>query len=295
VLLNNQPYQNSMGLFDIFKKKTEVEIKPDDSKFETIVDKINFKLLFKEKPILNSGQILDEIKKYYPNIDNITDEDNTKIYAFSDLRIELADAVIPAQCLMTLLDKNVELPENSFQQNWHWNEANETAKNCKYQLLVTDFMSIPLAYKDRVELIMSFLVAVTKSTKPDAIYSENGQKIINPIDLIQNWDCDQKQFLYGLSNVRLYNIGDSTQKEVLMDTVGLNSIGLPDFQIVFSNYEVNQIANFLGMYSYYIYENGDVIKNGNTIDGLKPNSKWKIERQLSAIDGQSVVLNIKTD
>ncbi|TDL99643.1 MAG: hypothetical protein C4K58_07055 [Flavobacteriaceae bacterium] len=283
-----------MGLFDIFKKKTEIE-NPNDKKLEIYADKINFKLLFKEKPILNSSEILKEVKKYYNVVDNLTDDENVKIYAFPDLKIELADAVIPAQCLMTLLDKNIELPENAFQQNWHWNEANETAKNCNYQLLVTDFMSIPLAYKDRTELIMSFLLAVTKSTNPDAIYSESGQKIIKPADLIKNWDCDEKQFLYGLSNVRLYNIGDSEKKEVLMDTVGLNYIGLPDFQIVFSNYDVNQIANFLTTYSYYIYENGDVIKSGNTIDGLKPNSMWKIDRQLSAIDGQSVVLNVRTE
>jgi hypothetical protein len=70
-----------MGLFDIFKKKTEAVEKPNDEKLEIYADKINFKLLFKEKPVLNSSEIMNELKKYYSIVDNLTDNDNVKIYA----------------------------------------------------------------------------------------------------------------------------------------------------------------------------------------------------------------------
>ena len=282
-----------MGLFDRFKKKTEPTIKTEQEHLENFPEMLTVKLLFVDKPNLDTDKIFEEVKKYFINVENPSKE-NALIFSFPDFQIELADAKIPAQCLVAIPDENypdIEIPDVAFQQNWHWQEANETAKSCKYELLVTDFMTRTLEYKQRLLLFMNFVVAVAKATKPDVVYSVYGQKLIKPTDLLEIWDKDEKPLLYGICNVRLYNLTDIN--ELLMDTVGLNSIGLPDFQIKFKGYEANEIAQLLWNYAYYIYEQGDVINNGNTLEGIVSGTKWKCERQLSFTDHERIVINVQ--
>jgi hypothetical protein len=282
-----------MGLFDRFKKKTEPIIKTEQKQLENFPEMLTVKLLFVDKPNLDADKIFEEVKKYFVNAENPSKE-NALIFSFPDFQIELSDAKIPAQCLVAIPDEkypNIEIPDVAFQQNWHWEEANATAKSCKYELLVTDFMTRTLEYKQRLSLFMNFIVAVTKATKPAVVYSVYGQKLIKPTDLIEIWDKEEKPLLYGICNVRLYNLTDIN--ELLMDTIGLNSIGLPDFQIKFKGYEANEIAKLLWNYAYYIYEQGDVIENGNTLEGIVSGTKWKCERQLSLVDHERIVIDVK--
>lgn len=187
----------------------------------------------------------------------------------------------------------VELPDAAFQQNWHWPEANQIAKSCTYEILLTDLMSRTLPYKERLNIFMDFLVAVIKATQPNAVYSSPAQKILNPVDIINIWDTDKIQTLSAICNVRLYNVSnDKDHKELLMDTVGLHIIGLPDFQIRFSTANENEVANLLWTYAYYVYEFGDVIVDGNTLEGLKAGSKWKCEKQFSLVAPERIVVNV---
>ena len=282
-----------MGLFDRFKKKTKPTDDIEKEHLENFPEMLTVKLLFVDKPNLDADRIFEEVKRYFDNVENPSKE-NALIFSFPDFQVELADAKIPAQCLVAIPDEkypDIEIPEVAFQQNWHWVEANDTTKSCKYELLVTDFMTRTLEYKQRLLLFMNFLVAVTKATSPQVVYSVYGQKLIKPLDLIEVWDKDEKPLLYGICNVRLYNLTDIN--ELLMDTVGLNSIGLPDFQIKFKGYEANEIAELLWNYVYYIYEQGDVIQNGNTLEGIVSGTKWKCERQLSLVDHERVVINVQ--
>ena len=282
-----------MGLSDKFKKKTTSPAKTEPERLENYPEMLTVKLLFFKKPNLDAEKILNETKKYFAHVENPS-KDKALIFLFPDVQFELVDAIVPAQCFIAVPDENypdIQIPDVALQQNWHWQEANDTAKACKYELLVTDLLTRTLEYKQRLSLFMNFLVAVTKATCPDVIYSVYGQKLINPIDLAKIWDKEEKEILYGICNVRLYNLTDIN--EFLMDTVGLNSIGLPDFQIRFKNYEVNEIAKLLWNYAYYIYEHGDVIENGNTLEGIVSGSKWKCERQVSLLDHERIVINVQ--
>ena len=284
-----------MGLFDRFKKKTEspVSTENETERLENFPESLTARLLFVEKPNLDAEKILNEVKKYFSNVE-IPSKDKGIIFWFPDIQIELLDEKIPAQCLVLIPDENnpdIKIPDVAFQQNWHWPEANDKARTCKYELFVTDLMTRTLEYKQRLSLFMNFLVAVTKATNPDIIYSVWGQKLIKPTDLINIWDKEEKHLLYGICNVRLYNLTDVN--ELLMDTIGLNSLGLPDFQIKFKGYDENEIANLLWTYAYYIYEQGDIIENGNTLEGIASGSQWKCERQISLLDHERIVINIQ--
>lgn len=290
-----------MGLFDIFKKKNIVEENEqiaENDPLENFPQLLSARLLFLDKPNFDSNQVLTEVKKHFENVEHSFSE-NSFIFSFPNHPIQFADATISAQCTIMIPDQGkseVELPDAAFQQNWHWPEANQIAKNCTYEILVTDLMSRTLPYKERLNVFMDFLVAVVKITQPSAVYSSSAQKILNPTDIINIWDTDKIQTLYTICNVRLYNAGtDTGHKELLMDTVGLHSIGLPDFQIRFSTADENEIANLLWTYAYYAYEFGDIIVDGNTLEGLKTGSKWKCEKQFSLVGPERLVVNVIPD
>lgn len=283
-----------MRLFDKHKKKIEITTEPEPQRLENFPEMLIAKLLFIQKPILDPESILREAKGYFANIQNSSKEGGL-IFAFPDFQFELLDAKGYAQCLVAMSDEKrseIEIPDIAFQQNWHWLEANNTAKSCNYELIVTDLLTRTLEYKQRLNLFMDFLVAVTKATNPDVIYSVHGQKLIKPTDLINLWEKPEKQILYGICNVRLYNITETVDKEILMDTVGLYSIGLPDFQIRFSGFQENEIASLLWNYAYYLFDYGDVIENGNTLEGLSSGSKWKCERQVSPLQPERIIINV---
>ncbi|TBO44922.1 DUF4261 domain-containing protein [Pedobacter kyonggii] len=290
-----------MGLFNVFKKKNIVEENEqiaENDPLENFPELLSAKLLFLDKPNLNSNQILTEVKKHFENVEHSFSE-NSLIFSFPDHPIQFADATIPVQCTIMIPDQGkseVELPDAAFQQNWHWPEANQIAKNCTYEILVTDLMSRTLPYKERLNVFMDFLVAVVNITQPSAVYSSPAQKILNPLNIVSTWETDKIQMLYVICNVRLYNISNNIDdKELLMDTVGLHSIGLPDFQIRFSTADENEIANLLWTYAYYAYEFGDIIVDGNTLEGLKTGSKWKCEKQFSLVGPERIVVNVTPD
>lgn len=252
------------------------------------------KLLFADKPNLDRDKILAELKLHFSKVENPAGE-NALMYFFPDIEVKLADATIPAQCAIFKPDENnakAEIAAEAFQQNWHWQEAADSAGKCKFEVLVSDFMTRTLDYDTRLNLFGHFLAAVTKATKPDVVYCITSQKLVKPEDVIESMASQQERYLETLINVRLFNISNGAAGEVFMDTVGLHLLGLPDFQIKFSNYNEGEIAARLWNYAYYVFEQGDIIETGNTMAGLTPDSKWKCERQISQVSPERVVINL---
>ena len=286
----------TMGLFDRFKKKDDKPIVPaTEERLENFPEMLTAKLLFLEKPNLETDRILKELRRHFSKVDNPSN-DKALLYFFPDIKIQLQDSSIPAQCTIFLPNEDDSEPaiaEEAFQQNWHWNEASDSAKSCKYEVLVSDFMTRTLDYKTRFNLFAYFLSAVTKATSPLVVYSITSQKLVKPADVINSMASQENRYLESFINVRLYNISNSDSGDLLMDTLGLHLLGLPDVQIRFANLNESEIAGLLWNYAYYIFEQGDVIENGNTLLGLEPNSKWKCERQLSLTAPERLVINVQ--
>lgn len=68
------------------------------------------------------------------------------------------------------------------------------------------------------------------------------------------------------SNVRMFKV---TSEWSLMDTVGNGQLDIPDVEAIFhsDSFDFNQVDNFLRNVSLYILNNGDVIDDGDTMDG----------------------------
>jgi hypothetical protein len=125
------------------------------------------------------------------------------------------------------------------------------------------------------------------------IYSYSAKKLIEPVQFVKRWDGGSEEILTGLVNVRLFRITDNETADILMDTVGLSYLGLPDFQLLLKSVNEKKIAQLLWNYAYYIFERGDIIENGQTLEGIETNSKWKCERQMALLQPERVVISVR--
>lgn len=241
------------------------------------------RLLFKQQPIVDHSLILEELKKSYPAVENT----GNMLFTFPNLPVEFSDITVHAQCAIMPATPIRPIPEQVLQQNWHWSAAGEVASSCQYELLINDLMTRSLPYKSRHELFMHFLRAVITITQPDVVYSVPAEKLLPP-----NQIFEQQGLLDTIVNVRLYNVSDSDSQEMLMDTVGLHTFGLPDLEIRFANANPTAVATMLWNYAYYIFDKGDVIQDGNTIEGLTPGSRLTCQHSTSLVAPDREVINI---
>lgn len=219
------------------------------------------RLLFKQSPIIDYARILEELQKQYPAVENT----GNMLFTFPHLQVEDSETTVHVQCAIMPVTPIKLIPEPVLQQNWHWPAAAEEAAACRYELLINDLVTKALPYKSRHKLFIDFLHAVVTVTQPDVVYSLPAEKLLPPAQITDKLDT--------LINVRLFNISDSVNKEMFMDTVGLHTFGLPDFQVRFSNEDPNAMANLLRNFAYYVFDKGDVIEDGNTIEGVRPGTQ----------------------
>jgi hypothetical protein len=84
------------------------------------------------------------------------------------------------------------------------------------------------------------------------------------------------------------------ENDIVMDTIGLNRLGLPDLQVRFTQYDANAIGLLLWNYAYYIADNGDIIADGNTIEG--PGGEvWHCLHVPSLVGPERIVLTMITE
>ena len=77
-----------------------------------------------------------------------------------------------------------------------------------------------------------------------------------------------------------------------MDTLGLNTFQLPDIQCHFVGLNPSDVATFLFNTAKYIFDEGDVIENGDTIEGIEKGQEWVCGHEESLVGPERIVLDI---
>ncbi len=252
---------------------------------------LSARLFFASPPTLSPGGLAAALRQQLGQVDN---PDSGLVFFFPGYLAEFADAKqVPASVLLTEPAplKNREGLAPALQQSWHWPEAETTLATCQYELIVTDFMTRTLSEAQRVELFNKVLDALVPVLQPQALYFQSSQKLMAPQDFLARG----AEALSGLLNVRFYNIADSDAQQMLMDTLGLHALGLPDFQLRFADLDPGQVAARLTGYAYYIFENGPVIEDGHTIQGLTPDAQWHCYYEDSAVAPERTVIQLETE
>ena len=224
--------------------------------------------------------------------------DGFQLYFLQDYPVEFKDGSIPAQLLLFWadegkpLERRPEVVEQSLQQSWSFRGSRELYQECGHNFVLANMISSPLPHHMRREIIANGLMAILETTQVDLIHWSPSQQMLSPAD-IHNRYADPEELanpVFGFLNVRFFNIANSSG-DMLMDTIGLNALGLTDFQIHYHELDPDPIARFLYNLGAYAFEKGDVIEDGHTVEG--PNkSRWICQREMSLLEPQREVLDI---
>jgi hypothetical protein len=144
----------------------------------------------------------------------------------------------------------------------------------------------------RRKIIANGLLALLETTQVDLIRWAPTQQMLSPADIVERYS-DPREIgnpVYGFLNVRFFNISHSNG-DMLMDTLGLNALGLTDFQVHYRGLEPDSVGRLLYNLGAYAFEKGDIIDDGHTVEGVDK-SRWKCRLENSLVDPQRMVLDI---
>lgn len=273
-------------------------------------------LLYRHKPILNQERLYAKMQKYTgearldehapkgardrdPVVSEAHSGERTRqdfeplLFYHSNYMVQYRDGVVPAQTCILPSERPPEaaLYEAALQQSWHWPDARQVVGGCRYSLLLTDFCAEGLNYKERLKLFQSALCALLETAPCEAIYWKTSGKLVQPEEYLRA--ISEGEWLHGAMNVRLYKAeGDGTgQPEMLVDTCGLAAMGVPDLQCHFTGLDPNEVATILVDLAYYLYERGDIIRDGETI-GSAESQRWRCEHQHSLNEPRRRVIDL---
>lgn len=167
-------------------------------------------------------------------------------------------------------------------QTWEWLGARQALERCTHKILIADFIGSGLDYRERFRLITAVTEAVASVTHPEACYWQPANCLVDPSRLTKNFA--------RACNVRLFD--DASEHDSLMDTLGLAALGVPDAQIQFSNLDRGRSAGWMYGVAKYLFDEDDVIHDGETIPGLEPGDRWTCRHEDAIVPPARVVIDI---
>jgi len=260
-------------------------------------------LHFEKKPEIDRGALLRSMRRYCGKVEMPGPRGDGCLLLFhADHQVRYPQGPVPAA--FTLLGPVPERrsggepkptpAEASYQQSWQWRDAKATVDACPFSMMASDMPSgARLDYKERIELYRNSLRAVLEVVDCKAIHFTTSQQFVKPSEFLKSFAKPTSDVLYGAMNVRCFNIEGS--EDLVMDTLGLAAIGLPDVQCHFRGLDRDAVAGMLYRAGHYIYENGDILRDGETIQGIAPRDRWKCRPELSIAEPLRRVIDITPD
>jgi hypothetical protein len=215
-----------------------------------------------------------------------------------DYPVSFKDGSVPAQLFLCSANsrqapaQQLASIEQALQQSWEFRGASEIYKECSHTFLFANLMSSPLSHQVRRRIIANGLLATLETMNVDLLHWQPTQQMLAPAAILERYSDPQQLAnpVYGFLNVRFFNISNS-DGDMIMDTLGLNALGLTDFQIHFRELDPNAVARLMHNLGAYAFENGDVIGDGHTVEGPN-NGRWKCRHEMSLLEPKRQVLDI---
>lgn len=253
-------------------------------------------LHYLEAPALDAAEIgrrAEEILASGIEIPDPGPSETTLLLFHKGFSVEYADGTAPAQTAVLAADKPID-PDRylrEIQQSWECDDARERLAACSQARLVTEMMSRNLLPAERLRLFHGVLQAVIEVSRPHAVVFMHSQQVVAPGYYLEA--CQEAPIQRpGSFNVRFYRIEDSSAGDMIMDTRGLEEIGLHDLQCHYRGLEPSEVGRVLFNTALYIFEHGPVIESGQTISGIEPDSRWQCQFEQSILEPDRDVLDL---
>lgn len=206
-----------------------------------------------------------------PSVEMVSKQQELMSFAVKKYTVHFQDADLPPQVMLAqgleFDGSKVGVMERS--QFWDVRDGGELLDRCKYSCFISDFFGgAALDYKDRCDLLMDWLECVLPLFPTcKAVWAPTAGKLTLPEDALDERIPKNQRFIYTCVNARFFNI-EGTDGDMIVDTLGMYAIDLPDIQLHFSGLEPDNAVNYAYNICIYTYDAYAPIKSGETIDGL---------------------------
>jgi hypothetical protein len=221
---------------------------------------------------------------------------DTRLFSCRDYPVVLADATVCAQ-LACFAGKGGATPAASpmldpIRQSRTIRDPAARVARLTHSLLLCDMMARSLDHAQRRTILAAGLRAVLAHAEVDLVHMTATQQYVDAEETRKTLAEDDQRLnpTWGFLNVRFFRI-DDRPGEMVFDTLGLNALGLTDFQVHCRGCEPGQVARLLNDLGHYAFEKGDVIVSGHTVQGID-GGKWKVQNEMSLLEPKRVVLDI---
>ena len=253
-------------------------------------------LLFLEKTDMpTSAVLLEKIADKFGGAEVVSANSKLSSFALTQHKVTYKDdQCVPSQVMLSECEA-VKKPHGDTiarTQFWDCPDGAALLDSCKFQVMASDFLAGGLPTLERAEILADWLELLLELFPScAAVYFEASGKLLTAEALRNNPYSGARRFFYGGVNTRFFKIQGTS--DLLVDTLGLYALGLPDVQYHFHGLDPNRIVHHAGDTAIYQFENDAPIESGHTITGISPDSKWSCRYESSLIQPTRDVLDVE--
>ena len=259
-------------------------------------------LLFENKPEpIDSDALFEAVQEKFGEAEAVAKEGEMLSYALYKYTAHFKDADLPAQVMLAqgLGFEPAKIDEFTRSQMWDVEDGRAILDRCRYKCFISDFFGgAALDYSERCEMLMDWLEVVLPFY-PDctAVWTPTAGKLTLPSDILNRNVPRSQRFIHTCVNARFFNISGSDA--MVVDTLGMYAVDLPDVQLHFHGLDPNHVVNYVYNICVYNYDNDCPVKSGETIGGLDSSGHidsdiyWRCQYEDSLIQPVRTVLDIE--
>lgn len=256
-------------------------------------------LLFKEPPAMPDQAVMTAVLGKHVGAVNCYSRDD-KLAGFEALEYmaEFKEGKAPVQLMVMASNEFTGKGIDAFvkSQMWDCPDRERVLAECRWQVVAVDMLAAALDAHARASLDMDFLAALAELYPAcEAFYFQNCGKLLLAQEVR---DCPIEgldRFIRFGVNARFFNVEGTG--DMVVDTVGMSTLCLPDLQYHFHDMDPNWVVNHAYNVASYILENDCPIQSGETVDGVENgavsrNVQWKCQLEESLIQPPRPVLDV---
>lgn len=231
----------------------------------------------------------------FESVDTVSKSSGLLSFALMNHTVTYKDDVkVPSQILISDFNpiKNPIGDEVTRSQFWDCPNGAELLDSCSWDIFLSDFLALGLDPVERAGILSDWVeIALDLFPECAAVYFAPSGKLLAAENMKNNPYEGSLRFFYGGVNARFFNIQGTN--DMLVDTLGLYALGLPDVQYHFHDLDPNDVVHHAYNTAIYQFQNNVPIESGHAIGGISPEDKWKCQYENSLIQPVRTVLDIE--
>lgn len=170
--------------------------------------------------------------------------------------------------------------ERAAEQCWGWDDAKEAvAKHKAFVRLRVSYafgakdddpiMPDGIEPSDEIEFLLQMVLAILKLPGTLCYYNPNGEAVRDRDSLVESIDSGHEQDIVPIDVIANVRIIPLTEDWCAMDTVGNSQLDVRDMEACFhgESYDPSEVDHFMKNATLYVLANGEIVKDGDTMDG----------------------------